>query len=88
MMSVYSVTAARIAQILNQIPDSIEAQLQDEGLNTTSTTFKPYEDDDFTTYPVYYIIAVTKAIVEVLTFLASMLYFYLVRRQKISSSSA
>jgi len=89
-MSLYSALAAHIAKILNQSPDDvlIEAQFQDEGLNSTSTTSKPYEDDDFYTYSIFYMIVVTMALVEVLTILASLSYFYIVRRQKESSSGA
>ncbi len=89
-MSLYSALAAHIAKILNELPDVlIEAQLQDdEGLNTTSTTYKPYEDDDFSAYPIYYIIAVSMALFKVLTILASLSYGYIVRRQKTSNSGA
>ena len=87
-MSLYAASAASIAQNWDESLALIEAQFQVAGLDTSSPSFKPYEDSIASAFVVVYSVAVTMAIVEALTFLASVLYFYIVRQQEASNSIA
>ncbi len=88
LMSLYAASAASIAQNWDKSIALIEAQLQVAGLDTSSPSFKPYQDSVASAFVIVYSVAVTMAIIEALTFLASILYFYLVRRLEASNSIA